>query len=68
MVEEAVEDGVTGYIVATEDADQAATRMIALSRDKALRGSLGSAAYQRVRGRFDVKDQIAKLISHYEVS
>jgi glycosyltransferase involved in cell wall biosynthesis len=67
-VPEAVEDGVTGYIVPTEDADQAATRMIALSRDKELRVSLGNAARDRVHRRFDLKDQIAKLISYYGVS
>ena len=39
-IPEAVEDGVTGYIVPTEDADEAAKRMIALSKDKALRESL----------------------------
>lgn len=64
-IPEAVEDGVTGYIVPTEDADLAATRIITLSRDKELRGSLGIAAYDRVRRRFDLKDQIAKLIAHY---
>ena len=67
-IPEAVEDGITGYIVPTEDADQAATRIIALSRDKELRGSLGKAAHDRVRRRFDLKDQIAKLISYYGVT
>ena len=67
-IPEAVEDGITGYIVPTEDADQAANRMIALSRNKVLRDSLGNAAYERVRRRFDVKDQIAKLISHYGIA
>jgi len=67
-IPEAVEDGITGYLVPTEDADQAAKRMIALSRDKELRVSLGNTAYDRVRRRFDLKDQIAKLISYYGVS
>jgi L-malate glycosyltransferase len=67
-IPEAVEDGITGYIVPTEDADQAANRMIALSRNKELRDSLGSAAYDRVRRRFDIKDQIDKLISHYGIA
>jgi glycosyltransferase involved in cell wall biosynthesis len=67
-IPEAVEDGVTGFIVPTEDVDQAARRMIALSRDKQLRDSLGKAAYERVRQRFDVKDQIAKLISYYGIA
>jgi glycosyltransferase involved in cell wall biosynthesis len=67
-VPEAVEDGITGYLVASEDADQAAIRMIALSRDKELRVSLGIAACDRVRQHFNLKDQIAKLISYYGVS
>jgi glycosyltransferase involved in cell wall biosynthesis len=67
-IPEAVEDGITGYIVATEDADQAAKRMIALSRDKELRDSLGSAAYDLVRRRFGIKDQIVKLISCYGIA
>jgi len=67
-IPEAVEDGITGYLVATEDADQAAKRMMALGRDKELRVSLGKAAYDRVRRHFDLKDQIAKLISYYGVS
>jgi glycosyltransferase involved in cell wall biosynthesis len=67
-IPEAVEDGITGYIVTTEDADTAAKHMVSLSRDNELRLSLGKTAYDRVHQRFDLKGHIARLISYYGVS
>jgi glycosyltransferase involved in cell wall biosynthesis len=49
---EAVEDGVTGYLVAPGDYRGAAARLVALLRDQALARQLGAAGRDRV-GEFD---------------
>ena len=52
-VSEAVEDGVTGHLLAEGDAEQAADRLLRLLRDPALARRMGDAGRAHARAAFD---------------
>lgn len=60
-VAELVESGVNGYIVPPGDGDTLRARMIALSRDPALRASMGKAGQATVQADFDVRKEAQRL-------
>ena len=49
---EAIEDGVSGFIVPVRDSNALADRLVALALDPARRRALGEAARQRIAERF----------------
>ncbi|HEY5052057.1 MAG TPA: glycosyltransferase [Solirubrobacterales bacterium] len=65
---EAVEDGVTGYLVPPGDAPALADRLLAISTDETGRREMGEAAKRLVAGRFGVDRMVDELISVYRSS
>ena len=60
-IAESVLDGETGFLVEPGDVRGMADRMLMLARDPALAASLGASAQQRVRSRFSLEENIARL-------
>jgi colanic acid/amylovoran biosynthesis glycosyltransferase len=63
---EAIEDGVTGFLVAPDDIEAAAEKLLLLARDPALRLRMGQAGRARVLEHFSPARQIADTIAFYE--
>jgi glycosyltransferase involved in cell wall biosynthesis len=64
-IPEAVEDGVTGYLVPERDIEQLAKRLAQLLADPALRLSMGTNARALMESRFDLRSQTQKLEEIY---
>jgi glycosyltransferase involved in cell wall biosynthesis len=62
---EAVEDGVTGYLVGVDAPEEMAERCVAILRDPGLAARLGAAARARVRERFDPERQLDAYLERY---
>lgn len=54
-IPEVVEDGVTGHLVPTGDADALASRIAELARDASARRRMGDAGLERARSRFGLR-------------
>jgi colanic acid/amylovoran biosynthesis glycosyltransferase len=63
---EAIEDGMTGFLVAPGDVHSAAEKLILLARDPALRTRMGQAGRTRVVDQFNPKQRIAAYLAFYE--
>jgi glycosyltransferase involved in cell wall biosynthesis len=63
---EAVVDGTTGFLVAPDDPQAAADRVLRLLRDSALRATMGDAGYRRVASQFTVSTMLNNLIAFYQ--
>ncbi|MCX5839549.1 MAG: glycosyltransferase family 4 protein [Deltaproteobacteria bacterium] len=63
---EAVEEGVSGFVVTPGDTVMLADRMIHLGRDKELRREFGKAARSRVETLFTVEENVTKTEQVYE--
>ena len=63
---EAVVEGKTGFVVAPEDHEAAADRVLQLLRDTQSRATMGDAGYRRVASEFTVHTMAANLVSFYE--
>jgi glycosyltransferase involved in cell wall biosynthesis len=63
---EALADGVNGFLVASEDANAMAGRLLHLLRDSNLRRTMGQAARRSVELRFSMDAMIARLTGIYE--
>lgn len=64
-VPEVVDNGITGYLVAPDDIENFAAKIIELSDDSELRYQMGMAGYKRVRSMFSLdgyQKQLIKLI------
>jgi len=62
---EVVDDGNTGYIVPRQDVDLLTDRLRQLLESETLRRRLGSAARERVEGRWDVDRMVAGVADVY---
>jgi glycosyltransferase involved in cell wall biosynthesis len=62
---EAVEDGVTGFLVGVDSPDEMAERCVAILRDPGLAARLGAAARARVRERFGLERQLEAYLERY---
>jgi glycosyltransferase involved in cell wall biosynthesis len=62
---EAVENGVSGYIVRSEDPHQLATALLKLLQDPELARKMGTAAKQAVASRFTTDAMMQRVISTY---
>jgi glycosyltransferase involved in cell wall biosynthesis len=63
---EALADGVNGFLVASEDANAMASRLLHLLRDSNLRRTMGQAARRSIELRFSMDAMIARLTGIYE--
>jgi colanic acid/amylovoran biosynthesis glycosyltransferase len=63
---EAVEDGVTGFLVAPTDVDAAVEKLILLAHDLTLRSRMGLAGRTRIIEHFNQGRRIAKYVAFYE--
>lgn len=65
---EAVEDGVTGYLVPPGDPSALAARLRELAADATLRQRMGTAALRRAETEFGVDQMVERLISIYRAA
>jgi colanic acid/amylovoran biosynthesis glycosyltransferase len=65
-IPEAVEDGVTGILVAERDDAALAEALARLAQNPAMRHRMGEAGARRVRERFSMRAQIAEYVDLYE--
>lgn len=65
-IPEQVEEGVTGFLTASGDADAMAARIAQLLDDPAQRRLMGEAAAARAAERFDLRTQVAAHLAWYE--
>jgi len=63
---EAIESGMNGYLVKSDDAEAMADRILQLLRDSQLRRRLGDAARQTVRARFAIQAKVDRLMDLYD--
>jgi glycosyltransferase involved in cell wall biosynthesis len=66
-IPEAIEDGVTGYLVPPSDPKAVAQRMLELSRDGELRRRMGQAGYKKAFDEFNLTDNVDGLIGSFGV-
>jgi glycosyltransferase involved in cell wall biosynthesis len=64
-VPEAIEDGVSGFLVPPADAHALAQATVTLLRDAARRGSMGAAGRERVEHSFSVRARAERILSVY---
>jgi L-malate glycosyltransferase len=63
---EALEEGKSGYLVASEDADAMADRILRLLRDPVLARRMGEVARETVRARFSMDAMMNRLMGIYD--
>jgi len=63
---EAVEEGVSGFVVTPGDTEMLADRMIRLGKDKELREKFGAAARKRVQDLFTIERNVLKTEQIYQ--
>ncbi len=63
---EALEEGQNGYLVASEDADAMADRILRFLRDPALAQRMGETARETVRARFSMDTMMNRLMTIYD--
>src|SRR5712664_3779585 len=63
---EALEEGHSGYLVASEDADAMADRILRLLRDPELALRMGGTAREAVRARFSIDAMMNRLMGIYD--
>ena len=63
---ELIRDGVTGLLVAANDADELASGVLRYVEDRSLRRRHGDAARQRVEEHFDLRSMVAEYAQMYE--
>ena len=66
-IPEVIDDSVTGHVIPPADPLAGTQRILELSRDAALRVSMGNAGYDRAWKHFNLKDSVACLLSAYGV-
>lgn len=65
-IPEAVDDGVTGVLVAPKDHRAMASEIVRMLRDPALRQRMGAAGLARVRDRFSVERMVRATLDVYQ--
>lgn len=66
-VGELVEDGVNGYLVASDDASALAKRIVELTEDENLRKSLGESGLAKAQTEFSTASQLCSTLELYGV-
>ncbi len=67
-IPELITDGATGYLVERGDTKGMSEKLLALLADPALRGRMGEAGRANVAEKFDLRKNVAQLISSYGIS
>jgi glycosyltransferase involved in cell wall biosynthesis len=67
-VAEAVDDGVTGYVVEPLSPDALASRIVTLAGDPGLRERFGAAGQARFAARYTVEDLARRYVRAYEIA
>jgi glycosyltransferase involved in cell wall biosynthesis len=62
---EAVEDGISGFVVAPGDSMAMAEKILLLARDRELRITIGAAARKRVEALFSIEENVRKTEQVY---
>jgi len=63
---EAIEDGVTGFIISPFEADKMALKIVELLEDPQKARQFGEAGRKRIEAQFNLSDKISRLVSLYE--
>ncbi len=63
---EAIEEGISGYIVQSEDPDALADRILRLLRDPEAARRMGNSARESARKRFDIDAMMSRLMNVYD--
>ncbi len=63
---EVVEDGQTGFLVESEDAQAMAEKILVLLKDPALASSMGETGRQMLESKFTVERMVSRLVSLYD--
>jgi len=66
-IPELVEDGVTGYLVARRQPDEAAGKILRLLADADLRHRMGARGRRTVEARFNLQANVARLLELYGI-
>jgi glycosyltransferase involved in cell wall biosynthesis len=66
-IPELIDDGHTGFLVDRGDTQSMADKILALMADADLRHSMGCAGRRKAETRFDLKKNVAELISSYGI-
>jgi glycosyltransferase involved in cell wall biosynthesis len=67
-IPELITDGVTGHLVNRGDTEAMSERLLTLLGDRELRARMGQAGRETVSEKFDLKKNVAQLISSYGIS
>jgi glycosyltransferase involved in cell wall biosynthesis len=67
-IPELISDGVNGYLVGRGDAEAMSERTLKLLDDVELRSRMGWAGKETVAARFDLRQNVAKLVAAYGIS
>jgi glycosyltransferase involved in cell wall biosynthesis len=67
-IPELITDGVTGHLVNRGDTEAMSERLLTLLADRELRARMGQAGRETVSESFDLKKNVAQLISSYGIS
>src|SRR3989344_117193 len=62
---EAIEDGVTGYVVNPFNIKEMSEKIISLLRDSEKAEKFGKAGRERVRTKFNLDEKVAEYLKHY---
>jgi glycosyltransferase involved in cell wall biosynthesis len=66
-IPELIADGQSGYLVERGDADRMSARVLELANDPDLRDRMGQAARQTVEAKFDLSENVARLVESYGI-
>lgn len=67
-IPELITDGVTGHLVERGDTAAMSERLLTLLADRELRARMGEAGRETVSAKFDLRKNVAQLISSYGIS
>ncbi len=66
-IPELVEHGTTGFLVDRRDVSEMALRIVELIRDPELRKRMGSAGFEAVNSKFNLKTNVAKFVTMFGI-
>jgi len=67
-IPELIQDGKSGYLVRAQDVDAIAEKLVLLLSNRELREKMGEAAYSDARNRFDLKQNVRRVIELYGIA
>ena len=67
-IPELIVDGESGYLVNARDVEAIAEKILLLLKDRELRERMGEAAYKDAKTRFDLKQNVSRLLELYGIT